>query len=276
MRKTSFGYGRKTDLDYGKHRHNKSPSPDRYKIDTFVDFNKTHQRGSSCHIGRDVSVYLSQKTAPRGHIDLDPLKVPGPGRYDEFRYNESPKWTMRPITKSDLFQKTTIRINPGPGAHEFSEVLNPKGKYYCTKYKSSGSKVWNPKSSERFYKSTTDAPGAGNYNPQHNDLSDSGKYVLSKYQGDGKRRFAHAFRDSFVDQPSKETKSKNFIMQLLDLEHIVDHLILGITMKYIINQVKAFISKPNDTPFKVFFSHSIFMVRKDFPFILCQIIQIII
>lgn len=56
MRKTSFGYGRKTDLDYGKHRHNKSPSPDRYKIDTFVDFNKTHQRGSSCHIGRDVSV----------------------------------------------------------------------------------------------------------------------------------------------------------------------------------------------------------------------------
>lgn len=34
-------------------------------------------------------------------------------------------------------------------------------------------------------------------------MSDSGKYVLSKYRGDGKRRFAHAFRDSFVDQPSK-------------------------------------------------------------------------
>ena len=54
MRKTSFGFGRKTDLDYGKHRHNKSPSPDRYKIDSFVEFNKTHLRGSSCHIGRDV------------------------------------------------------------------------------------------------------------------------------------------------------------------------------------------------------------------------------
>ena len=54
MRKTSFGYGKKTDLDYGKHPHNKSPSPDKYQIDTFVDFNKTHQRGSSCHIGRDV------------------------------------------------------------------------------------------------------------------------------------------------------------------------------------------------------------------------------
>ena len=53
-RKTSFGYGRKTDLDYGKHRHNKSPSPDRYQIDSFVDTNKKHVRGSSCHIGRDV------------------------------------------------------------------------------------------------------------------------------------------------------------------------------------------------------------------------------
>ena len=53
-RKTSFGYGKKTDLDYGKHRHNKSPSPDRYQIDSFVDSNKKHLRGSSCHIGRDV------------------------------------------------------------------------------------------------------------------------------------------------------------------------------------------------------------------------------
>ena len=53
-RKTSFGYGKKTDLDHGKHRHNKSPSPDRYQIDTFVDSNKKHLRGSSCHIGRDV------------------------------------------------------------------------------------------------------------------------------------------------------------------------------------------------------------------------------
>jgi hypothetical protein len=52
MRKTSFGFGKKTDLDYGKHRHNKSPSPDVYKIDSFVEFNKTHNRGSSCHIGR--------------------------------------------------------------------------------------------------------------------------------------------------------------------------------------------------------------------------------
>jgi hypothetical protein len=31
--------------------------------------------------------------------------------------------------------------------------LNSKGKYYGTKYRSSGSKVWNPPSSQRFNKS---------------------------------------------------------------------------------------------------------------------------
>jgi hypothetical protein len=57
LRKTSFGFGKKTDLDYGKHRHNKSPPPDKYQIDSFVDFNKTHMRGSSCHIGREVFIF---------------------------------------------------------------------------------------------------------------------------------------------------------------------------------------------------------------------------
>ena len=35
------------------------------------------------------------------YIDIDPLKVPGPGRYDEFRHNETPKWSMRPRTSTD-------------------------------------------------------------------------------------------------------------------------------------------------------------------------------
>ena len=35
--------------------------------------------------------------------------------------------------------------------------------------------------------SANDAPGSGNYFPV-NDLSDSGKYVLSKNKGQGKRR----------------------------------------------------------------------------------------
>ena len=51
-RNTSFGYGKKTDLDVGKHRHNITPSPDNYQIDSFVDVNKSHNKGMSTHIGR--------------------------------------------------------------------------------------------------------------------------------------------------------------------------------------------------------------------------------
>lgn len=59
------------------------------------------------------------------YIDIDPQKVPGPGRYDEFRYNESPKWSLRPRVSSEctlyqylVFAKTTQKIVPGPGTHE--------------------------------------------------------------------------------------------------------------------------------------------------------------
>jgi hypothetical protein len=82
-----LGFGKKTDLDYGKHRHNITPSPDVYKIDSFVDFNATHQRGMSAHIGREVPPAFIQLTTPRSYIELDRIKFPGPGRYDELRYN---------------------------------------------------------------------------------------------------------------------------------------------------------------------------------------------
>lgn len=63
-RKTSLGFGRKTDLDYGKHRHNVTPSPDNYKIDSFVDLNAAHHRGMSAHIGREVPFPSSSSPLP--------------------------------------------------------------------------------------------------------------------------------------------------------------------------------------------------------------------
>lgn len=94
---------------------------------------------------------------------------------------------MRPITNPELFDKTTQIIVPGPDSYHFNQEIHPQGKYFATKYKSSGSKAWNPPSSQRFYKSSTDAPGSGNYFPV-NDLSDSGRYVLSTNKGSGRRR----------------------------------------------------------------------------------------
>ena len=57
-RKASFGYGKNTDLEHGKHRHNITPSPDNYQIDSFVEMNKSHSKGMNAHIGRDVCLIL--------------------------------------------------------------------------------------------------------------------------------------------------------------------------------------------------------------------------
>ena len=46
---------------------------------------------------------IMKKTTPRSYIELDRIKFPGPGNYDEYRVNATPKWTMRPITKEDLY-----------------------------------------------------------------------------------------------------------------------------------------------------------------------------
>lgn len=68
---------------------------------------------------------------------------------------------MRPITNPEcmyypnlVFDKTTQIIVPGPDTYHFNQELHPQGKYFATKYRSSGSKAWNPPSSQRFYKSS--------------------------------------------------------------------------------------------------------------------------
>ena len=93
--------------------------------------------------------------------------------------------------------------------------MNKTGKYFSSKHKSSGSKAWNPPSSQRFYKSSkessylgTGVPGSGSYYP-NNDMNDSGKYVLSSTKGSGRRRFDKEFRNNFVNEPAKVTKSNS-------------------------------------------------------------------
>jgi hypothetical protein len=80
-RKAGIGYGKKTDLDYGKHPHNETPPPDRYQLNSFVETNEKMKRGFSPLYSRDVVFFLTQETAPMSYIDLEQAKVPGPGRY---------------------------------------------------------------------------------------------------------------------------------------------------------------------------------------------------
>ena len=48
-----FGYGKKTDLDIGKNRHNVVPPPDTYNLNSFVEINKMHQKGFTPRQGRE-------------------------------------------------------------------------------------------------------------------------------------------------------------------------------------------------------------------------------
>ena len=49
-------------------------------------------------------------------------------------------------------------------------------------------------------------PGAGNYTP-NNNLSNEGKYVLSKNQSAGKRKFMLGRRESFTDFEARRSQS---------------------------------------------------------------------
>ena len=67
---------------------------------------------------------------------------------------------MRPITNPEctrlvnvVFDKTTQVIVPGSDKYNLNVSMNATGKYFASKYHSSGSKVWNPPSSQRFNKS---------------------------------------------------------------------------------------------------------------------------
>lgn len=52
--KLGFGYGKKTDLEVGKHRHNVIPPSTTYDIKSFVEINKMHKKGFTPRYSRDV------------------------------------------------------------------------------------------------------------------------------------------------------------------------------------------------------------------------------
>lgn len=58
-------------------------------------------------------------------------------------------------------------------------------------------------------------PGPGNYQPQ-NELSNEGKYVLSKNVSAGKRTFMDGRRLSFTDLAAKRSGSKKVSIKPLD------------------------------------------------------------
>jgi hypothetical protein len=74
----------------------------------------------------------------------------------------------------------------------------------------------------------TDAPGPGIYRPQ-NDLSNEGKYVLSKNLSNGQRKFLDGRRLSFTEIMARRSFSNSFVIKPLDLE-ATDLLLSSVNM----------------------------------------------
>lgn len=69
----------------------------------------------------------------------------------------------------------------------------------------------------------SDAPGPGVYKPQ-NDLSNEGKYVLSKNVSNGQRKFLDGRRLSFTEIMARRSFSNFTIIKLLGLA-VIDLLL---------------------------------------------------
>ena len=124
-----------------------------------------------------------------------------------------PRLLRKYLSSNLVFPQTTVKIVPGPGTYTNKEAIefNPIGQYHLSNHRNSKAKAFNPPRSKRFYKSSrvfvdagTDVPGAGVYRPQ-NDLSNEGKYVLSKNVSAGKRKFLDGRRLSFTELAARRS-----------------------------------------------------------------------
>jgi hypothetical protein len=102
-----------------------------------------------------------QHLRDRGHIPLDPLKVPAPNHYephkDNLKLGRAPTFSMRrrlPVIDRTMSIEPQ-NVNPGAGRYENPEALSPRGRYSVSKHKGTGASLFNPKRSVRFFQFRT-------------------------------------------------------------------------------------------------------------------------
>jgi hypothetical protein len=103
---TSFGYGAKSDFTKTAMREN--PAPGQYE--TLAAYKSP--QGKSFGVSREQSPW-------RSYIVRDPLKFPGPGKYNtRARELSNISFSMRPKVPDVAALQNTSRQAPGPGAYE--------------------------------------------------------------------------------------------------------------------------------------------------------------
>lgn len=181
-RTAAFGYGTKSDFTK---TGVSNPSPNAYEIKSIFETASKKKKGYSFGLSREAM-------AATGGQFVGEKKSPGPGAYDT---REALKlklaYTIRPKTTSE--QTHTSVFTPGPGTYESVQTIQPKGKYFVSKFKSSGATLVSPARSRRFYPLKSEVPGPGTYEAPRT-IKEDGSYYVSKFKSSFCRSFSHAMR----------------------------------------------------------------------------------
>jgi len=87
----------------------------------------------------------------------------------------------------------SLKHVPGPGTYQSVETINAKGKYFVSKFKSSGATLVSPARSKRFDELKAGNPGPGTYEAPK-AIEEDGSYFVSKFRSSFCRSFSHAMR----------------------------------------------------------------------------------
>lgn len=188
MKRTAgFGYGHK--YDFTKDFVQRAPAPNAYSL-------KSEFSGSAEAKARGISFGLGREALKTGGIlDNKQKTAPGPGAYDLRSSLSNIAFTLRPKTVNSEAYSTALK-SPGPGTYPNIPSINDKGKYFNSKFKSSGASLFNPRTSDRFgpnFSKARQVPGPGHYQPK-TDITPDGNYFVSNFKSSNCRSFSHSIR----------------------------------------------------------------------------------
>jgi hypothetical protein len=113
---------------------------------------------------------------------------------------------------NNCIDMTNTKLNvPGPGAYKSLNGLTQDGKYFFSKFKSSGSTALKGRANrfEIANKMKALVPGPGNYNHPET-ITKQGKHFISRFESSSSMKFSHSIRKSELD-PKKSIISYQFL-----------------------------------------------------------------
>ncbi|EGR30854.1 hypothetical protein IMG5_122550, partial [Ichthyophthirius multifiliis] len=194
-RKAGIGYG--TKYDFTK-QNKKTPAPNTYNVQSDFEIQKQHHRGFQFGVSRE----LMEVTGIMGNLNK---KNPGPGTYPNSSTLNKVAFSFRQRTANDDPLNSKTKYVPGPGSYPIPTAISSNGRYFNSKFNSSGALNFNPARSKRFPdQNRNQAPGPGAYAP-NTGISKVGNYFVSNFQSSKCRTFSHGIRNTISNENFKNT-----------------------------------------------------------------------